>query len=146
MPHCFLIEKSPSQWWEQDRDPEANWPLLAAGGCVESRDKSHVQQVRRGRLLGFRPYRGVPAEPCPCGGRGEQCAPGCVRGDGSWPQRMVEGCPQKLTEVLTMMMYQLLTTVSSNKVTAKGKGETESILIDLGPAWWPFLCYPLLQG
>lgn len=27
--------------------------------------------------------------------------------------------------VLTMMMYQLLTTVSSNKVTAKGKGERQ---------------------
>lgn len=33
--------------------------------------------------------------------------------------------PQGLTEVLTMMMYQLLTTVSSNKVTAKRKGERE---------------------
>lgn len=32
---------------------------------------------------------------------------------------------QGLTEVLTMMMYQLLTTVSSNKVTAKRKGERE---------------------
>lgn len=31
--------------------------------------------------------------------------------------------PRELTEVLTMMMYQLLTTVSSNKVTAKGKGK-----------------------
>lgn len=30
--------------------------------------------------------------------------------------------PQELSKVLTMMMYQLLTTVSSNKVTAKGKG------------------------
>lgn len=29
-------------------------------------------------------------------------------------------------EVLTMMMYQLLTTVSSNKVTAKQKGDTEA--------------------
>lgn len=36
---------------------------------------------------------------------------------------MVGRGPQELTEVLTIMMYQLLTTVSSNKVTAKGKGE-----------------------
>lgn len=45
----------------------------------------------------------------------------------SWPQRMVGSCPQELTEVLTMMMYQLLTTVSSNKVTAKGNEEREHL-------------------
>lgn len=40
--------------------------------------------------------------------------------------------------VLTMMMYQLLTTVSSNKVTAKGKGErevSESHICKVGLQW-----------
>lgn len=47
------------------------------------------------------------------------CRTPTLRDSGSHPCR--EDTPQGMTRLLTMMMYQLLTTVSSNKVTAKGR-------------------------
>lgn len=114
LPPCFLIEKFLPQRWQKDRDPEAKWPLLAARGWVD--------RVAPGtQAILWPPRRTLPPV-----GNGKTNAPHAgQRESQGWPQRAVERCPQELTAALTMMMYQLLTTVSSNKVTAKRKEETD---------------------
>lgn len=76
MPHCFLLEKSLPWWTEQDRDPEANRHLLAAGGQVGSRDESQVQHMGDSRTHTVVP----PQDSTPTGNRTSN-APHTGRGE-----------------------------------------------------------------
>lgn len=92
--------------------------------CREGGEQGHVQLMvgwpRDSAYILVSPQNAAP-----CGGQ-ESNAPHAGLGEGDLASEWWADPPRADGEVLTMMMYQLLTTVSSNKVTAKQKGETEA--------------------
>ena len=88
-----------------------------------------------------------PQNPAPCGGQ-ESNAPHAGLGEGDLASEWWADPPRADGEVLTMMMYQLLTTVSSNKVTAKQKGDRSVLIRPAFAKWgqWPLSTYPGYQA
>lgn len=55
LPHCFLVKESLPQWLEEDRDPQANWHLLAPRGCMGWAGMEATSSKCRGVAPGAQP-------------------------------------------------------------------------------------------